>query len=262
MRKTYDSEALPDLGGSLAIDMYSRHSPIRSTTRGASPAADVPTLLFEPNTLLREGLRRMLADSSYRLVATGSSLGEISQLAVSGDRPFLAIVDAVNDHAAVLRQVEKLKETHPSAKAVVLVDRYDLKQLLAAFQAGADAYLIKTISSDVLVTSLDLVMLGEVVFPSAALSLGGDPDTAHVAEVNHDVNEVSPRGLSVRETVILRCLMQGDSNKLIARRFDITEATVKVHVKAILRKIHAKNRTQAAIWAASNLRSTGQVSTD
>jgi two-component system, NarL family, nitrate/nitrite response regulator NarL len=64
------------------------------------------------------------------------------------------------------------------------------------------------------------------------------------------------KGLSVRETVILRCLMEGDSNKLIARKFDITditEATVKVHVKAILRKIHAKNRTQAAIWAASHL---------
>jgi two-component system nitrate/nitrite response regulator NarL len=83
-----------------------------------------------------------------------------------------------------------------------------------------------------------------------------------VSEIAHDVDEVSPRGLSARETVILRCLMQGDSNKLIARRFDITEATVKVHVKAILRKIHAKNRTQAAIWAAANLRATGQPSSD
>lgn len=262
MRKNYDSEALPDLGGSLAIDMYNRNSPVISAPRGTAPALDVPTLLFEPNTLLREGLRRMLADSSYRLVATGSSLGEISHLALSGDRPFLAIVDAANDHAVALCQIEKLKATHPSAKAVVLVDRYDLKQLLAAFQAGADAYLIKTISCDVLLKSLDLVMLGETVFPSAALGLVENDVVAQAGDVNHDVNEVAPRGLSVRETVILRCLMQGDSNKLIARRFDITEATVKVHVKAILRKIQAKNRTQAAIWAASNLRSTGQVLPD
>jgi two-component system nitrate/nitrite response regulator NarL len=74
-------------------------------------------------------------------------------------------------------------------------------------------------------------------------------------------DEQPPKGLSVRETVILRCLMEGDSNKLIARKFDITEATVKVHVKAILRKIRAKNRTQAAIWAASHLPSSGSVST-
>jgi two-component system nitrate/nitrite response regulator NarL len=225
-------------------------------------APDVPTLLFEPNTLLREGLRRILADTSYRLVATGSNLDEISQLGLPQDRSFLAIVDAVSDHASALRQVERMKEKHPAAKAVVLVDGYDLKLLLAAFQAGADAYLIKTISCEVLVKSLDLVMMGETVFPSAALGLVTDGDATQSPVVDHDVNEVSPRGLSVRETVILRCLMQGDSNKVIARKFEITEATVKVHVKAILRKIHAKNRTQAAIWAAANLRSTAQVSGD
>jgi two-component system nitrate/nitrite response regulator NarL len=242
--------------------MYTRTPPNRNSARGASPSPDVPTLLFEPNTLLREGLRKMLADSAYRLVATGSSLGEISQLAVSGDRPFLAIVNGSNDHAAVLRQIENLKDTHASAKAVVLVDHYDVKQLLAAFQAGADAYLVKTISCEVLLKSLDLVMLGETVFPSAALGLVGHSEAGHTSEVAHDVDEVSPRGLSARETVILRCLMQGDSNKLIARRFDITEATVKVHVKAILRKIHAKNRTQAAIWAAANLRPSGPAAAE
>ena len=118
MRKSYDSEALPELGGALAVDMYTRTSPIRSATQGTSPVPDVPTLLFEPNTLLREGLRRMLADTAYRLVATGSSLTEISLLAVSGDRPFLAIVDAVSDHASVLRQVQELKaRTQPPKRS-------------------------------------------------------------------------------------------------------------------------------------------------
>ena len=58
-----------------------------------------------------------------------------------------------------------------------------------------------------------------------------------------------PRKLSHREMGILRCLMQGEPNKIIARQFDITEATVKVHIKAILRKICVRNRTQAAVWA-------------
>jgi two-component system nitrate/nitrite response regulator NarL len=57
------------------------------------------------------------------------------------------------------------------------------------------------------------------------------------------------RNLSHREMGILRCLMQGEPNKTIARRFDITEATVKAHIKAILRKICVRNRTQAAVWA-------------
>jgi len=58
--------------------------------------------------------------------------------------------------------------------------------------------------------------------------------------------------LSTREKCILRCLVEGDSNKIIARNVKIAEATVKVHVKAILRKIRVHNRTQAAIWAMNN----------
>jgi two-component system nitrate/nitrite response regulator NarL len=61
----------------------------------------------------------------------------------------------------------------------------------------------------------------------------------------------TPR-LSARQQSILRCLIQGDSNKTIARKMAIAEATVKVHVKAILRRIRVHNRTQAAIWAMSN----------
>ena len=58
--------------------------------------------------------------------------------------------------------------------------------------------------------------------------------------------------LSPREKIILRCLIEGNSNKCIARKIEIAEATVKVHVKAILRKIRVQNRTQAAIWAMNN----------
>jgi two-component system nitrate/nitrite response regulator NarL len=56
----------------------------------------------------------------------------------------------------------------------------------------------------------------------------------------------------MREKSILRCLIEGHSNKCIARKIDIAEATVKVHVKAILRKIRVQNRTQAAIWGMNN----------
>src|SRR6202022_267621 len=64
-------------------------------------------------------------------------------------------------------------------------------------------------------------------------------------------NPFAPQ-LSTREKSILRCLIQGDSNKCIARKIDIAEATVKVHIKAILRKIRVHNRTQAAIWGMNN----------
>jgi len=61
------------------------------------------------------------------------------------------------------------------------------------------------------------------------------------------------RSLSRHELVILRTLTEGASNKIIARKLVITESTVKVHMKAILRKLRLQNRTQAAIWARTHL---------
>ena len=60
------------------------------------------------------------------------------------------------------------------------------------------------------------------------------------------------KGLSEREREIMGCLVHGKSNKVIARQLGITEATVKVHLKAVLRKLNVSNRTQAAIWAVRN----------
>jgi two-component system nitrate/nitrite response regulator NarL len=59
--------------------------------------------------------------------------------------------------------------------------------------------------------------------------------------------------LSTREAEILHCLTEGAPNKIIARKLAVAEATVKVHIKAILRKIGAANRTQAAMWATTHL---------
>ncbi len=63
--------------------------------------------------------------------------------------------------------------------------------------------------------------------------------------------------LSRREVEILRCLTRGEPNKVIAKKLAVTEATIKVHVKAILRKIGAANRTQAALWATEHLTTGG-----
>ncbi|MBF9234411.1 LuxR C-terminal-related transcriptional regulator [Microvirga alba] len=274
MRKHYDLDSLADTGTlpkSRGYQVDAEEKQLAELGRPHRPDARlVPTVLVEPNVLLREGLKRILADTSYSLVASAVSVEDARRVWREDGAPFLLIADATNNHAVICEKVQQLKVEHPSARVVMLVDDHDLKRVLEAFQAGADAYLIKTVSCEVLIKTLDLVMLGEAVFPSAVLSLvrdqayetnganGGLDD----ADAGDGEDKTPPKGLSVRETVILRCLMEGDSNKLIARKFDITEATVKVHVKAILRKIRAKNRTQAAIWAASHLPANGRVPTN
>jgi two-component system, NarL family, nitrate/nitrite response regulator NarL len=264
MRNTYDLDSLPHPGASSAKDVaYSRYMELARSVEPSSAehvaSRSIKTLLIEPNALLREGLRRILAETAYSPAAAAASLDEMGSAPGLDSSTIVLIIDASRDHDETCRQARMLKESNPSAKVVMLIEEYDLKQVVAAFQAGADAYLKKSISHEVLVKSLDLVMLGEAIFPGAILDLLRErearADHANEAPAPEEPHEMGPpaKGLSVRETVILRCLMDGDSNKIIARKFDITEATVKVHVKAILRKIQAKNRTQAAIWAASHL---------
>jgi two-component system nitrate/nitrite response regulator NarL len=112
---------------------------------------------------------------------------------------------------------------------------------------------------DVFVKSLELVMMGEPIFPPAFMSYVLDSEndhlrkdvTGHAGALVLKTEEPTVR-LSPREKSIMHCLIEGDSNKSIARKIDIAEATVKVHVKAILRKIRVQNRTQAAIWGMNN----------
>jgi two-component system nitrate/nitrite response regulator NarL len=137
-----------------------------------------------------------------------------------------------------------LREVFPTARIVVLADDLSVDVLRAAMGGGADGFLIKTVSPEALIQSLQLIMLGEKVFPT------------NLAAMLLDMNAISPqhsvRGLSPREQEILQALVTGASNKMIANKLGITEATVKVHLKTLLRKIDVNNRTQAAIWAINN----------
>jgi two-component system nitrate/nitrite response regulator NarL len=149
------------------------------------------------------------------------------------------------EEAEALRRLRRLLV---DAKIIVLTSELCTRRLANALEAGADGYLMKDLSSEALTQSLRLAMMGEKVFPThlAALLING--------RVNAPTIEmpVSRKGLSQREVQILRCLLSGDSNKMIANQLNITEATVKVHLKSLLRKINASNRTQAAIWALNN----------
>jgi two-component system nitrate/nitrite response regulator NarL len=134
--------------------------------------------------------------------------------------------------------------------------------MVSAFRAGASGYFIDVMTCDVFIKSIELVMMGETIFPPAFMSsiLHSESDHFAKAEPRNDNARAIPftpersitQQLSPREKSIMQCLIAGDSNKCIARKIDIAEATVKVHVKAILRKIRVQNRTQAAIWGMNN----------
>jgi two-component system nitrate/nitrite response regulator NarL len=199
------------------------------------------TVLIEANRLFREGLKHLLADTRFEV---GSEYNTIDLALAAGEAdaaPELVISgQAVKDEA----DLRAIREAFPSARIVVLADDLTVDVLRAAMGGGADGFLIKNVSPEALIQSLQLIMLGEKVFPTNLASM--------LLDMNAIIPQHSIRGLSPREQEILQSLVTGASNKMIAIRLGITEATVKVHLKTLLRKIDVNNRTQAAIWAMNN----------
>lgn len=227
----------------------------------------VTTVLSCKNSMLREGLKHILSSTRFKLHSEGMTRDEILLDSGAPGSPFLVILDANSFPSKLTLGILSIKDQYPQARVVILSDSFNLEDMKSAFQSGADGYCLATTGCEALIKYLDLVMLGEVVFPSAAfLSAISDAERevdtqeplaitvvpTHVP-LSPETQDSPIRTLSSRESEILQCLMQGAPNKVIARKLDVAEATVKVHIKAILRKIRVANRTQAAMWAVNHL---------
>jgi two-component system, NarL family, nitrate/nitrite response regulator NarL len=199
------------------------------------------TVLIEANRLFREGLKHLLAGTRFEVGSEFNTFDLALAAGEAGATPELVISGQPVKDEADLRAI---REAFPTARIVVLADDLSVDVLRAAMGGGADGFLIKNVSPEALIQSLQLIMLGEKVFPT------------NLASMLLDMSAIAPqhsiRGLSPREQEILQALVTGASNKMIAIRLGITEATVKVHLKTLLRKIDVNNRTQAAIWAMNN----------
>ena len=227
-----------------------------------------PTFLVGSRALILEGITRILTPTRFRVIASAASIDDLPPELLPKDELLLLVIDAGDNPVASVEQIKLFKERYPPGRIAVLADRCQSNEVISAYQAGANAYLVKVSARSVLIKSLELVMLGETIVPPeilSSISAGDDRDGSGVYTdassrepnaagelIGGDDNGVLVPKLSVREKCILRCLLTGDANKVIARKVDISEGTVKVHVKAILRKIRVQNRTQAAIWAMNS----------
>lgn len=206
-------------------------------------ANPVGVLLVGRNGIVREGLSRILLDNGFQVLQSVGTLHELSYAA--GENVELIVVDPIA-WTAEGAEIASTKASFPQARIIALMDKFDFNGVVAALRAGAHGLLLTDISCAGLVQSLQLATKGERILPSQL----ADMLSSFVADVQWQPDEsVQRTNLSTREIEILRCLIMGCPNTLIAKRLGITEAAVKVHVKAVLRKIPVKNRTQAAIWA-------------
>lgn len=220
------------------------------------------TILVGKSILLREGIARILHAANFRVLASVARVEDLLPRKIPQSRPLFLVIHTGDDFDAAVEQIELFRNQHRGGRIAIVADHYRLVEMVSAFRAGANGYFADVMTCDVFIKSIELMMMGETIFPPAFLSsvlvaesdhLGEPvlPDEASQALLGPAEQAVVPQ-LSPREKSILHCLIEGDSNKCIARKIDIAEATVKVHVKAILRKIRVQNRTQAAIWGMNN----------
>jgi two-component system nitrate/nitrite response regulator NarL len=235
----------------------------------------VPAVIVDKSALFRAGLMHILAGSRFRVAAACARPDDLPDDTFFGQHRCVALIGLDPDLGAALSWVSSRKESHKGLRVIVLGEQLQMAQALSAIEAGADGYVLKNeISPDGLLKSLELILVEGIVVPQGFLSKLNQPlpsagsitvstsSLEPTAEPNqlHPVHKAvslqavaaDPGLLSSREHAILRHLTQGASNKHIARQLNIAEATVKVHVKSLLRKIRVSNRTQAAMWAVSH----------
>jgi two-component system nitrate/nitrite response regulator NarL len=218
------------------------------------------TILVGKKILLREGLAKILRSANFRIIASVSCADDLLPTKLQLQHPLFLVVHTGDDFDVAVEQIEFLRDQYPGGRIAIVADHYRLGELVSAFRAGANGYFVDVVTCDVFIKSMELVMMGETIFPPAFLSFVLEGDHFGAAMPREEKNrailvrtvDILAPQLSAREKSILHCLVEGDSNKCIARKMDIAEATVKVHVKAILRKIGVQNRTQAAIWGINN----------
>jgi DNA-binding NarL/FixJ family response regulator len=133
--------------------------------------------------------------------------------------------------------VSRVREALPGVPVAILSDYEDRESVREAFNLGVRGYIPTSLASLVAVGAVSLVCVGGTFAPASALL---SEDEAPRAQAHHQQIE----GFTQRQTQILDCLRRGMANKLIAYELDMCQSTVKVHIRNIMKKLNATNRTQ------------------
>lgn len=195
--------------------------------------------------LLRGGLKLVLEQAGAEVVAEYRCIDDAVRRAPSARKPLVYLLKHSTGDRSIRHEIRSLRKADPEARIAVLAERLAPAELIDVFASGGDGLLLEEIGASALHESLKLIALGEKVFPSQLATLLSGRRAAGRSSTRQP--GVGP--LTDRESQIAQRLATGLSNKEIAKELDLALATVKVHVKSLLKKLGLSNRTQAAIWA-------------
>jgi two-component system nitrate/nitrite response regulator NarL len=210
--------------------LFDQEQQVNGTCRAVSTLS---IIIVEPNAVLGESLKHYLAHHGFTIAGVVDSAQAVATLNDTADETTILLNGARGD---IVADFTLLKALRGSARIIVYGGRSELRATLEAIQSGATAHLDDKVNAMMFLKSLQM--------PPAQMPPQPARHATEVAAARRPAPPFSPR-----EASILQLLREGAPNKLIARQLSLTEATVKVHLKSILRKIRVNNRTQAAVWA-------------
>lgn len=214
-------------------------------TKNGTPQAPAGVLLIDDHPLLRRGITQMLEmEDDLNLAGEASNSSEGVTLAMELE-PDLILLDLNMPGVNGLETLKRLRDNGVASRIVIFTVSDNEDDVVAALRSGADGYLLKDMEPEDLLEQLHQAAVGRMVI--------SDRLTALLAEAlrNQKQTEQQPdfTSLTPREQEILRLIAEGLSNKMIARKLDISEGTVKVHVKHLLKKLGLRSRVEVAVWA-------------
>lgn len=206
-------------------------------------------LIIDDHALFRVGLQELLERRGIEVCGAVGDGEEGLQLAgeITPDIVLLDLRMPNTDGLTVLRAIRAAGLSMP---VVMLTTSSDERDLVESLRSGAQGYLIKDMEPDEVVNALGEIITGHTVVAPGLTSVLADAVRSDHGEGN--VSSSPFAELTPRETEILCHLAEGQSNKVIARNLGISDGTVKLHVKAILRKLGVHSRVEAAVMAVQH----------
>ena len=201
-------------------------------------------LLIDDHALFRFGVSELLERRGIQVDARGD--GEAGLARVRELAPDVVLLDLRMPQMTGLEVLKRLRAADQTMPVAILTTSTDERDLIAALQAGAQGYLLKDMEPEELITALKDILAGRTVVAKELTGI-----LARVVQGGHEDRRapVAFSDLTPRDREILCHLAEGRSNKGIARVLGITDGTVKLHVKAILRKLAVHSRVEAAVIA-------------
>jgi DNA-binding NarL/FixJ family response regulator len=199
----------------------------------------IRVVLADDHGVIRDGLGRLIAAlEDIELVGVAAD-GEEAVAIAAELAPDVVLMDLDMPRLDGIEATRRVLVDHPQTAVLVLTSFSDRARILGAIEAGACGYLLKDVAADEVAAGIRAAARGESpIDPRAARAI-------LTAQATPDPGSK----LSAREGEVLALLVEGLPNKLIARRLEISEKTVKTHLTSIFRALGVTDRTQAALWA-------------